>query len=55
LSIWLFDCHQSEEIFWRRMNPARLHALFDARFRPGRKAAPAGGGKQSLSEYLRGG
>jgi len=55
LSIWLFDCHQSEETFWRRMNPARLHALFNARFRPVKAKEPADGGKKSLSEYLRGG
>lgn len=43
-----------ERIFWRTMNPARLHALFDARFGPlARKAEPAP--QRSLSEYLRGG
>ena len=51
----MFDCHQPEEIFWRRMNPARLHALFDARvqfLRETKKQEPA---KMSLQEYLRGG
>ena len=69
LSIWLFDCHESEETFWRRMNPARLHALFDARLLIRRQVsegfavqAPAGpvnlradGKWGSLSEYLGGG
>ena len=25
----------SEETFWRTMNPSRLHALYDAKFRSG--------------------
>lgn len=42
-----------EQTFWRRMTPARLHALYTARFGPvpARTAAPA----RSLSEYLMGG
>lgn len=41
-----------ERSFWRTMNPARLHVLFDARF-GSRKAEAAP--KRSLSEYLQGG
>ena len=52
LSIWLFDLRMDERIFWRTMNPARLHALLDARFGQKKAQAPA---TRSLSEYLRGG
>lgn len=53
----MFDCHQDEQIFWRTMNPARLHALFDAWFRPKKTAlSPAGQDEEmSLSSYLMGG
>lgn len=48
-----------EQTFWRRMNPARLHALFDAWFsmaRGGRREPePPPKEKRSLYEYLRGG
>ena len=29
----MFDCGQNEQTFWKTMNPRRLHALFNARFR----------------------
>ena len=32
----MFDCGQDERTFWKTMNPRRLHALFNARFRPQR-------------------
>lgn len=54
----MFNCHQDEKTFWRTMNPARLHALFDARFRPNKRTAlsPAGQDEEmSLSSYLMGG
>lgn len=53
----MFDCHQDEQIFWRTMNPARLHALFDAWFRPKKTAlSPAEQDEEmSLSSYLMGG
>lgn len=51
-----------EESFWRRTNPARLHALFDAWFslaaaEPRRESAPQEKNreKKSLYEYLKGG
>lgn len=47
-----------EKEFWRTMNPARLHVLFNAWFRPARQTqapAPQQGPRQSLAEYLRGG
>ena len=34
----MFDCGQDERTFWKTMNPRRLHALFNARFRPRRDA-----------------
>lgn len=34
----MFDCGQDEQTFWKTMNPRRLHALFNARFRPMRNA-----------------
>lgn len=40
------------------MNPARLHALFNARFQPDRRAAavsPAATENQSLSAFFMGG
>ncbi len=40
-----------ERIFWETMNPARLHALYDARFEP-REDPPAQEQHRSLSEYL---
>lgn len=40
-----------EAEFWRTMNPARLHALFAARFGKPAREAPG----RSLSEYLQGG
>ena len=55
LSIWLFVLHMDEEHFWRRMNPARLHALYDAHFGLKEPAPPAEEQPRSLSEYLRGG
>ena len=43
-----------EAAFWRTMNPARLHALFDARFGlTAQRSDPSP--QRSLSEYLRGG
>ena len=58
----MFECHQTEQSFWRTMNPARLHALFRAHF-GGRstqapQASPAARRREeprSLSEYLMGG
>jgi len=45
-----------EQIFWKTMNPARLHALYGAHFAPARQqAAPEPQKDVSLSEYLRGG
>ena len=38
----MFDCCQDERTFWKTMNPRRLHALFNARFRPMRNARDAG-------------
>lgn len=43
-----------EATFWRRMNPARLHRLLDARFGARREAQEAEEPK-SLSQYLMGG
>ena len=46
-----------EKDFWRTMNPARLHMLFDAWF--GRQVAPdteeQKEQKRSLSAYIQGG
>lgn len=51
-----------EDDFWRRMNPARLHALYTAHFRQespspedSRGIRADGSRVGSLSEYLRGG
>ncbi len=44
-----------ERLFWRTMNPARLHALFNARFAAGHDSAAAADPPRSLSEYLMGG
>ena len=51
----MFVLHMDEDYFWRRMTPARLHALYDAHF--GQQAAPgeAEAKPRSLSEYLAGG
>ena len=38
----MFDCGQNEQTFWKTMNPRRLHALFNARFRTMRNARDAG-------------
>ena len=43
-----------EDLFWRRMTPARLHALYDA-WLPKRDAGPKQEQPKSLSAYLRGG
>ena len=44
----------AERQFWTTMNPARLHALYNARFeRP--EEPPAQTQHRSLSEYLAGG
>lgn len=44
-----------ERLFWTTMNPARLHALYNARFE--REEAPPAAPEQrkSLSAYLMGG
>ena len=34
----MFDLGQDEQAFWKTMNPRRLHALFDARFRVAQNA-----------------
>ena len=51
--------HQDEMSFWRRQNPARLHALFDAytSFHRESSARPAQQPHKikSLSAYLTGG
>lgn len=41
-----------EDVFWHRMSPARLHALYNAHFGKQAKEPEA---PKSLSEYLRGG
>lgn len=41
-----------EAVFWRTMNPRRLHALFDAWFNGSKKPQRA---KMGLSKYLMGG
>ena len=33
----MFDCRQDERTFWKTMNPSRLHALFNAWFKPARR------------------
>lgn len=38
----MFDLGQDERTFWKTMNPRRLHALFNARFRPIRGTRDAG-------------
>ena len=38
----MFDLGQDEQTFWKTMNPRRLHALFNARFRPIRSTRDAG-------------
>lgn len=43
-----------ERLFWKTMNPARLHALFNARFSESSQAGPSKPAR-SLSEYLMGG
>lgn len=44
-----------EGLFWRTMNPARLHALYSARFAPSPARTAPASGSGSLSEYLMGG
>lgn len=44
-----------EELFWRTMNPARLSALFSARFSQKAGTAAQSAGSGSLSKYLMGG
>ena len=57
----MFDCQKDEKTFWRTMNPARLHALFNAYseyHRPQRAAAPSPAPQdeeRSLSAFLMGG
>lgn len=48
LSIWMFWCRQEEKVFWKTMNPCRLHALFDAQFLPAKRT----GTKQTGSRYV---
>ena len=42
-----------EAIFWKTMNPRRLHALYSSWFGAAKAKKPEKGG--SLSEYLMGG
>ena len=56
----MFDCRQDERTFWRTMNPARLHALYNAYFTPMHRIAMQPGeakpqGEKSLAAYLMGG
>lgn len=57
----MFDCHQTEQTFWKTMNPARLHALFSAYFGGRNKQAPQASPAarreepRSLLAYLMGG
>lgn len=48
-----------EQTFWRRMNPARLHALYDAWFSMAaagrREPEPPVKERKSLYEFLMGG
>lgn len=57
LSIWLLHFRLEERAFWKTMNPARLHQLYDSYF--GRSKKPesekAAEKPRSLSAYLRGG
>lgn len=56
----MFECRQDEKTFWRTMNPARLHALFNAYLRPkahketARPSDPAPE-ERSLAAYFMGG
>ena len=51
----MFVLHMDEDIFWRRMTPARLHALYDAHFGLAERPDKTEGKPRSLSEYLAGG
>lgn len=57
----MFDLKMDERIFWRSMNPRRLHALFSAYFRRQTGTTQAAAAKQSdtqtrsLAAYLMGG
>ena len=55
----MFQCHQDERTFWRTMNPARLHALFDAYLAPPKSNAKLRTALQpeerSLAAFLMGG
>ena len=52
---------QDEKTFWKTMNPARLHALFDAQYGRPDSGQPPGKNQQenpqprSLRQYLMGG
>ena len=51
----MFELRQDERIFWKTMNPMRLHALFNAyaSFRHGTEQKPKEKEKpQSLAEYF---
>lgn len=41
-----------EKLFWQTMNPARLHALYDAALLRGESVQPQEQPRRSLSEYL---
>lgn len=59
----MFECRMEERVFWETMNPRRLHALFNARFRAAKSAhssrtsryvnldTPAGSG-ESLAGFI---
>ena len=53
----MFQLRQDEKVFWKTMNPRRLHALFNAHFSPRKKAAEKQNEEttQSLSAYFMGG
>jgi len=55
LSVWILECHCDERVFWETMTPARLMALFEARFGKRQQAKKQEAPKMSLAQYLSGG
>lgn len=57
LSIWMLHFRLDEDIFWKTMNPARLHRLYDSYFGRTKKTELRKQEEKpkSLSAYLRGG
>jgi len=53
--VWVCVLHADERVFWRTMNPVRLHALYSALYPQNKRSEANAEQPQSLLQYFMGG